>query len=38
MQKLAIKEVHGYRAELGLPVFTPDALEAHRARTGGTSR
>ena len=33
MQKLAIKEVHGYRAELGLPVFTHEALEAHRART-----
>ena len=32
MQKLAIKEVHGYRAELGLPVFTQEALEALAAR------
>ena len=31
MQKLAIKEVHGYRAELGLPVFTREALEARRS-------
>jgi arginine decarboxylase len=31
MQKLAIKEVHGYRAELGLPVFTAAALDSLRA-------
>ena len=30
MQKLAIKEVHGYRAELGLPVFTQEALDSVR--------
>jgi len=38
MQKLAIKEVHGYRAELGLPVFTPEALEARREARGTPRR
>ncbi|MEO1171433.1 MAG: aminotransferase class I/II-fold pyridoxal phosphate-dependent enzyme, partial [Myxococcota bacterium] len=28
MQKLAIKEVHGYRAELGLPIFKQAALDS----------
>jgi arginine decarboxylase len=27
MRKLDVKEVHGYRRELGLAVFTPEALE-----------
>ena len=27
MQALDVKEIHGYRPELGLRVFTPKALE-----------
>ena len=31
MRKLDVKEVHGYRPELGLAVFTEEALERGRA-------
>ncbi|WP_338866845.1 aminotransferase class I/II-fold pyridoxal phosphate-dependent enzyme [Myxococcus stipitatus] len=36
MTKLDVKEVHGYRPELGLSVFTESALE--RVASGGTRR
>lgn len=38
MQKLAIKEVHGYRAELGLPVFTQEALDWVQGTSHGAAK
>lgn len=35
-QKLDVKEIHGYRPELGLRVFTPEALKA--ANTNGKEK
>jgi arginine decarboxylase len=29
MRALDVSEIHGYRADLGLRIFTPDALERH---------
>ena len=34
MQKLDVKEIHGYRAELGLSVFTDEALEEYAKGAG----
>ena len=34
MRKLDVKEIHGYHAEQGLKLLTPQALEAHGARRG----
>jgi arginine decarboxylase len=34
MQKLDVKEIHGYRAELGLSVFTDEALERYAQEAG----
>ena len=34
MRKLDVKEIHGYHAEQGLKLLTPQALAAHGARTG----
>jgi arginine decarboxylase len=34
MQKLDVKEIHGYRADLGLSVFTHKALEEYAKGTG----
>ena len=34
MRKLDVKEIHGYHADQGLKVLTPQALAAHGARTG----
>jgi arginine decarboxylase len=34
MRKLDVKEIHGYRAEQGLKLLTPQALAAHGARKG----
>jgi arginine decarboxylase len=41
LTKLDVKEIHGYRSELGLSVFTDEALhriQAGRARTGSSLR
>ena len=35
MRRLDVKEVHGYRSELGLEVFTPQALEREMSRAPG---
>jgi len=34
MRKLDVKEIHGYHAEQGLKLLTPQALAAHGARAG----
>ena len=34
MRKLDVKEIHGYHAEQGLKLITPQALATHRARKG----
>ncbi|HVG72167.1 MAG TPA: hypothetical protein VM819_14715 [Vicinamibacterales bacterium] len=34
MRKLDVKEIHGYHAEQGLKLLTPQALAAHGARKG----
>jgi arginine decarboxylase len=34
MRKLDVKEIHGYHAEQGLKLLTPQALAAHSARKG----
>ncbi len=35
MRALDVSEIHGYRADLGLRVFTPEALADHAAAKGG---
>jgi len=32
MRQMDVKEIHGYRAEQGLKLLTPQALAAHGAR------
>ena len=34
MRKLDVKEIHGYHADQGLKLLTPQALAAHGARKG----
>ncbi|PWE32595.1 ornithine decarboxylase [Maritimibacter sp. 55A14] len=36
MRALDVNEIHGYRADLGLRVFTPDALAEHGAGQGAS--
>ena len=36
MQKLDVKEIHGYNAAVGLSVFTEKALEEYARQTGRT--
>jgi len=35
LRRLDVKEVHGYRSELGLEVFSPQALEREMSRAPG---
>ena len=34
MKKLDVKEIHGYRPDLGLQVFTTEALEISASNPG----
>ena len=38
MCALDVSEIHGYRADLGLRVFTPEALAAHAAKASTAAR